>query len=232
MAAGGTTTGGGWAQLRQQARQLETQTETLFHTYSQFASMTNIPPQPTTDEQATLAQLQDILSKRETTLASLTRLLDSDAAPSALKSSHLSRHRDLLTQHRSDLRTLQSRLTESRQRTNLLASVRSDISAYRAGGPSHGADGGEAEYMLEERGRIESSHNLADGVLSQAYAVQEGFVGQREMLESVRRRISGAAGALPGVNELMGRIGSKRRRDGIVLGGFVAVCFLVFWFLV
>ena len=71
---------------------------------------------------------------------------------------------------------------------------------------------------------------MADGVLSQAYAVQEGFVAQREMLESVRRRITGAAGQVPGINELMSRIGSKRRRDGIVLGTFIAICFLVFWF--
>ncbi|KAA8567009.1 hypothetical protein EYC84_010096 [Monilinia fructicola] len=48
-----TSTGTGWAQLRQQARSLETQTETLFHTYSQFSAITNIPPKPSEDERST-----------------------------------------------------------------------------------------------------------------------------------------------------------------------------------
>ena len=76
-----SSTGTGWAQLRQQARSLETQvvnlhisdwmgccelhnqTEALFHTYSQFASAANIPSKPTEAELRTEAQLQDILER-------------------------------------------------------------------------------------------------------------------------------------------------------------------------
>lgn len=55
---------GGWAQLRQQARTLETQTETLFHTLSQLGSLSsNLPPKPTADETRTEAEIQDILEK-------------------------------------------------------------------------------------------------------------------------------------------------------------------------
>jgi Golgi SNAP receptor complex protein 1 len=83
--------------------------------------------------------------------------------------------------------------------------------------------------MLDERGRIENSHNMADSVLSQAYAVNENFGLQRETLVGIQRRITGAAASIPGINGLMGRIGSKKRRDGIILGSFIAVCFLVLW---
>jgi Golgi SNAP receptor complex protein 1 len=74
-----STTGAGWAQLRQQARSLETQarssgempvseltimqTETLFHTYSQFASVPNIPAKPTEEEGQTESKIQDLLEK-------------------------------------------------------------------------------------------------------------------------------------------------------------------------
>lgn len=72
---------------------------------------------------------------------------------------------------------------------------------------------------------------MADGVLSQAYAVNENFGLQREMLGGISRRITGAAAQVPGINGLMQRIGSKRRRDGIILGSFIALCFLVLvWF--
>lgn len=82
--------------------------------------------------------------------------------------------------------------------------------------------------MLDERSRLDNSHNMADSVLSQAYAVNENFGVQREQLERIRRRVTGVVGMVPGVNSLIARIGTKKRRDGIVLGGFIAVCLLVF----
>ena len=85
--------------------------------------------------------------------------------------------------------------------------------------------------MLDERNRIDRSHSVADGVLSQAYAINESFGTQREMLANVNRRIVGAASQVPGINSLIGRIGAKKRRDGIILGSFIGVCFLLVFFL-
>jgi Golgi SNAP receptor complex protein 1 len=105
--------------------------------------------------------------------------------------------------------------------------VRSDIDAYRSANPS----AAEAEYMLDERSRIDNSHNIADRVLAQAYSVNDNFRVQRENLASIQRRIVGAASQVPGINSLMGRIGAKKRRDGIILGSFIAFCFLMLlWF--
>jgi Golgi SNAP receptor complex protein 1 len=81
--------------------------------------------------------------------------------------------------------------------------------------------------MLEERGRLDSSHNMMDRVLSQAYAVNENFGLQRETMASINRRIVGAASQVPGINALMGKIGTKRRRDGIILGVFIGICILL-----
>lgn len=85
--------------------------------------------------------------------------------------------------------------------------------------------------MLDERNRIDRSHTVADGVLSQAYAINESFGTQRETLASVNRRIVGAASQVPGLNSLIGRIGAKKRRDGIILGSFIAFCCLLLFFL-
>lgn len=84
--------------------------------------------------------------------------------------------------------------------------------------------------MLEERGRIDNSHNMMDNVLSQAYSVNENFGLQGETLASINRRVVSAAGQIPGVNSLIGKIGAKRRRDGIILGCFIGVCVLVLLF--
>ncbi|KAK7511654.1 hypothetical protein IWX49DRAFT_608719 [Phyllosticta citricarpa] len=223
------STGGGWAQLRQQARSLESQTESLFHTYSQFASMTNIPPKPTEEELRTESQIRELLEKRETTVGQLTRLLDSsaDLTSSALKQNNLARHREVLSDHRRELSRLKSAIGTARDRANLLSDVRSDIDAYRASNPEQA----EADYMLDERRRIDNSHNMTDSVLSQAYAINENFGLQRETLANINRRITSAASQVPGINTLINRIGAKRRRDGVILGSFVAFCFLMLlWF--
>ncbi|PLB43901.1 V-snare-domain-containing protein [Aspergillus steynii IBT 23096] len=224
-----TSTGTGWAQLRQQARSLETQTETLFHSYAQYASMTKLPSTPSDDELRLESQLKELLEKRTSLISQLARLLDSEATltSSALKQNNLARHREVLTDHRRELSRLAAAIAESRDRANLLSNVRSDINAYHASNPA----AAEADYMLEERGRIDSSHNVIDGVLSQAYAINESFGLQRETIASINRRIVGAAGQVPGMNALMGKIGSKRRRDALILGAFIGVCFLMLLFL-
>ncbi|KAJ5122661.1 hypothetical protein N7448_003795 [Penicillium atrosanguineum] len=220
-----TSTGSGWGQLRQQARSLETQTENLFHTYAQFASLTKPPQTPTEEEVRTESQLKDLLEKRESLIAQLSRLLDSEATltSSALKQNNLSRHREILQDHRRELQRLTSAMAETRDRANLLSNVRSDIDAYRNSNPS----AAEADYMLEERGRVDNSHNMMDGVLSQAYAINENFGIQRENLASINRRIVGAASQVPGMNYLIGKIGTKKRRDAIILGCFIGFCFLM-----
>lgn len=84
--------------------------------------------------------------------------------------------------------------------------------------------------MIEERGRVDNSHNMMDGVLSQAYAINESFGVQRETLASINRRIVDAAGQVPGMNYLIGKIGTKKRRDAIILGCFIGFCFLMLLF--
>jgi len=162
-------------------------------------------------------------------ISQLSRLLDSEATltSSAVKHNNLSRLREVLAEHRRELQRLRSALSEIRDRANLLSTVRSDHDAYRSGANPGDA---EADYMLEERGHIDNSHNVMDRVLSQAYAVNENFGLQRETLANINRRIVGAANQIPGVNSLIGKIGLKRRRDGIILGVFIGICFLLLLF--
>jgi golgi SNAP receptor complex member 1 len=203
------------------------QTETLFHTYSQYSTVSKIPPKPTPEEQETEQKLVEIMEKREGVIGQLARLLDSEATltSSALKQNNLALLREKLAGHRQDLMRLRSNLTEARNRANLLSNVQSDIDAYRSSNP----EAAEAEYMLEERNRIDNSHNMVDSVLSQAYATNDSFAQQRETLASINRRINLAASQVPGLNTLIGKISARKRRDGIIMGSFIAFCFLMFW---
>ena len=85
--------------------------------------------------------------------------------------------------------------------------------------------------MLDERRRLDNSHNMTDSVLSQAYAINESFALQRETMAGISRRIGAAAGQVPMLSSLIGRISAKKRRDGIIMGVFIALCFMVFFML-
>lgn len=136
--------------------------------------------------------------------------------------------KEKLSSHKRDLTRLRSTLQAARDRANLLSNVRDDINEYRANNPADA----EAEYMLGERTRIDNSNNMADGILSQAYAVNDSFLAQRETLASINRRITLAASQVPGINTIIGRISARKRRDGVIMGSFIAFCFLVFfWFM-
>lgn len=105
--------------------------------------------------------------------------------------------------------------------------MQSDIDEYRANNP----EAAEADYMLDERNRIDRSNDATDSVLSQAYAINESFLIQRETLASINRRITMAASKVPGINSIIGRISTRKRRDGFIMGTFIALCFIVFfWF--
>jgi Golgi SNAP receptor complex protein 1 len=167
--------------------------------------------------------------QREALVSQLSRLLDSESVltASALKQNNLARHREVLQEHRREHMRIRANVAEARNRANLLSSVRSDIDAYRAQSSSSNPAAAEADYMLDERARLDNSHNVVDSVLSQAYAVNESFGRQRETLASINRRIVGAASHVPGINALIGKISAKKRRDGILLGTFIAFCFLM-----
>lgn len=161
-------------------------------------------------------------------VSQLGRLLDSEASltSSATKHSNLSLHRDKLAEHKRDLIRLRNNLADARNRANLLHNVHDDINTYRAQNP----EAAEAEYMLGERNRIDNSHNMVDGVLAQAYATNDSFNLQRETLASINRRITLAASQVPGLNTLIGKISARKRRDGLIMGGFIAFCFIIFFF--
>lgn len=169
------------------------------------------------------------LKQREEVIGQLSRILDSESAlaPSALKQNNLARDRSILRDHREEFERIKDAITNARNQVNLLSEVRSDIDSYR---PSNTADA-EAEYMLGERDQLNQSHSAINGVLSQAYAINESFGIQRETLGRINQRILGAASRVPGVNMLMSKISAKKRRDAIILGVFVGVCFLVVWWL-
>ncbi|KAK9479665.1 snare region anchored in the vesicle membrane C-terminus-domain-containing protein [Lipomyces japonicus] len=221
---------GSFGQLRSQARQLESQTESLFLTYSSFSQHTATTP--TEEENRVVRDLEETLAKREEILSSLARILDSEQLSSATKLHHLQRHKEILVEHQKEFVRLKSAVQNERNRANLLNTVRNDIDSFRSTSSAAPVDPRrEADYMLNERSRIDRSSSMVDSILSQAYATREEFGRQRAMLANVQRRITGTASRIPGINTIISKINNRKKRDSLIIATLISVCILLLFFI-
>jgi Golgi SNAP receptor complex protein 1 len=215
-----------FAQLRSQIRALETKTENRLSDYSGFVQ--SISSSPTETEIVIVKDIEDGLDKRETSIEALSRLVDSDPSASATKLHQLQRHKEVLTDHKTEFKRVKNAIQQERNRTNLLTSVRSDIANHRARSATPGMS--EADYMLEERSRIDNSHNLADTLLAQAYETREEFVRQRASLANIQRRILQTVSHVPGLNTLISKVNTRKKRDSIIVASLITTCILFLFF--
>lgn len=168
--------------------------------------------------------------KRESIIANLNRILDSEPNTSTAKLQNLLRHREVLAEHKREFARIKSSIQTARDRENLLSSVRNDIHQYHSssrGGRDRMAELDEEEYMIEERSRLDNSHNMADSVLAQAYAINSSFGEQRAMLQNAQRRIAMAAGKIPGINAIIAKINTRKKRDSVILALLISFCMLL-----
>lgn len=183
-----------WAALRAEQRLLEHETETLL--------AASHPDK---------AELDQVLEQRREVLVKLARALEDEVKPGN-KPQHLERHREVQAEHETAAKKILQKNKEQQDRDNLLGSVNEDIKKWK------GNAAGEEAYMLDERARIESSHNMADSVLAQAYATRDEFNLQRLSLQNVGQRIVASSQKIPGMNTLLSKINTRQKRNSVILG--------------
>jgi len=130
----------------------------------------------------------------------------------------IQRHRDVQQDNIREFRRTKASVKQAFDQLNLLSGVRNDIDAHKSSA---------ADMLLAERGRIDSSHHMTDEILEQAYETRADFGRQRTTITGINTRMSGVLSTMPGINNLLGMIKSRRRRDTIIIGCLIGVC-LVF----
>lgn len=133
----------------------------------------------------------------------------------------LQRHRDVLYDNTREYHRTRANLKTARERAELVSSVRNDISSYKT------AAGSAADQLLSERGHIDSSHQMTDAILAQAYETRDEFGRQRSTLSGIGSRMVGVANQLPGLNTLISKINTRRKRDSAILGLVIGVCIIL-----
>lgn len=213
-----------FGQLRAQLRALETRTDGLLSEYSTIVQ--TVAAYPTDAERAVCSNIDENLAKTEDAVGQLTRIVDSEGQSSAAKLHQLQRHREILADSRDQYRRLKGTCQQERNKKNLLSSVQSDIATYRSRSVT---PGNEADYMIQERSRIDNSHNLADTLLAQAYETRDEFIRQRTSLANIQRKMLQTASHIPGLNTLIQKVNTRRKRDSLIIA-FVITCCILFLF--
>ncbi|KAK1923574.1 snare region anchored in the vesicle membrane C-terminus-domain-containing protein [Papiliotrema laurentii] len=218
-----------WDNARRHARALETALDAKLASYSRIASaIARGPGGSSTDDgpggyKLVEEEIEELLAKLEQAIDDLTTLINSPSQPPSTSMQHAAqRHRDNLDDYRRDFLRARNNVDQAIQRTNLLGSVRKEIRADLSEFKSSQTDA-----LLQDRGRIDSSHRMLDETLDQAYATREDFAQQRSALRSIESRMGGVLSQMPGINSLITMIRSRRRRDSIIVGCVVAFCVLL-----
>ncbi|KAF8846113.1 V-snare-domain-containing protein [Paxillus ammoniavirescens] len=164
-------------------------------------------------------EVEDLLEKlKETNDALLALSSNPDSIPSQSMSRAIQRHREVYQDYARELQRTKTNAQHALEQANLLTGVRNDIDAYKSSA---------ADSLLAERGRIDSSHRMTDDILEQAYETRAEFSRQSFSLAGINTRMTGVINTMPGINNLLAMIKTRRRRDSIIIGVIIAVCLLL-----
>ncbi|KAF8167352.1 hypothetical protein B0H34DRAFT_13288 [Crassisporium funariophilum] len=208
-------------QLHRQCRTLENLFDTKITSYSQLASTLSRPGHDIESSGSSERwkdlelELDDLSVKLEEINEQLATLARTPELMSASMLRAIQRHRELHQDNLRELKRTKTNVKHAFDSANLLSGVRNDIDAYKSTA---------ADSLLAERSRIDSSHQMTDDVIQQAYATRTEFASQRGSLSGINTRMQHVIGIMPGINNLVQMIKSRRRRDSIIMGVLIGVC--------
>ncbi|KAF8899079.1 hypothetical protein BD779DRAFT_1486914 [Infundibulicybe gibba] len=211
--------------LHRQCRTLENLFDAKLTSYSQLLSARShshtgdVEADGSTERwQDMQMELDELLEKIEETNEQLGILANTPEllSPSILRA--IERHRELYRDNLRELNRTKASVKQAMEQANLLSGVRNDIDAYKSSA---------GDSLLAERGRIDSSHRMTDELLDQAYETRSEFSRQRTSLGNINTRMMGVMHKMPGINNLVSMIKTRRRRDSIIMGVLIGVCVII-----
>lgn len=212
-----------FSQTRNTALSLENQTGKLLAQFSKLQQLGN-SADPNDAEQTLIAEITEILDKRDEVISKLRRAIDSDDITSTSRTQQVQRHKEILADHKNSFLKIQSKINEERNRNNLLYLIRLDLSAHKQRNVSSNSGISDNDYILEEGRRVEQANSFAERLLQLAYETRDELIGQQAFLQNAQGRIASTIQLIPGINVLISRINTRRKRDTLILASVIALC--------
>lgn len=223
--------GASFVTVRSKLISLETRTTSLLTKYSTFSQATS--SQASGEETSLSSKIEKALQERQGLVETLQNICnDTNNNISASKLSQLQRHKEILGEHSKSFRNLRSGIQQERNRLNLLFSAKTDIENLSAKNRNNTEEEAynQEDYIQDESRRIDESHNTIDRLISQAWETRDSFRFQSSMLNNANNTMFQALNRIPVVNKLLGKIGTRRRKNALVLASVLTCCILFLFF--
>lgn len=218
-----------FTQTRSRALSLEKQTEQLLSKFSQFQQQQQQNQSQSLDitqEEITIRQqIEEIFQKRDAIILKLNRISEVEPNLSTSKLQQLTRHKEKLNDDNLSFTKIINNIEDERNKNNLLFNVHRDINHHKQ---QRNLDGNA--YILEESERVNNVNSIADRLLQGAFATRDELLNQRQYLNNAQLQVASTMQNIPGLNVLISKINTRRKRDTLILASVIAICILFLFF--
>ncbi|KAJ1729440.1 protein transport protein gos1 [Coemansia biformis] len=218
-----------WDQLLRDVRDLEMSFDTRIAQYMQFVQPAGAPGAALPDASGTRADQQrqtQLETEITTILGDLNAVMDemSETVQHQRGSARvLERHRGMYNDYVREFQRYQSNVKAAMARHELLGGG-------AQGRAATAADVADRDRLVGERMQIDQAHTDIDMVLDQAFSVRRDLAEQRSIIGGATARMVSVTERIPGINMLLGRIRSRKRKEKVVLAIVMTICISILFF--
>ncbi|XP_031394687.1 Golgi SNAP receptor complex member 1-2 isoform X1 [Punica granatum] len=199
----------GWEELRREARKVEGDLDVKLSSYAKLGArftqggyMDNGSPVLGSERswRSIEFEIRSLLEKLLDINDGTSRCAVS-TVPTTSVTQKLARHREILHEFTQEFRRIRGNIKSMEEHTELLSSVRNDISNYKVSG-----SGSSNMQLLRERTAIHGSIAHIDDVISQAQTTRAVLGSQRSFFGDVHGKVKQLSDIFPVIRGLLGNI--------------------------
>ncbi|KAJ2820075.1 protein transport protein gos1 [Coemansia erecta] len=214
-----------WDQLLRDVRELEMRFDTRIAQYMQFVQpargQSSGPDRatPSTGDKQRCTQLESELTTILDDLSAVVGEMGETVQHQRGSARVLERHQSMYSDYVREFQRYQKNVHAANARSELLAGERTDR-----------ADVSDRDRMVDERLRIDQAHTDIDMVLDNAFSVHRELSEQRSLIGGATAKMVDITERIPGINMLLGRISSRKRKEKVVLAIVISACTCILLF--
>lgn len=230
-----------WEDLRKQARQHENEIETKLSSFSKLCSnylaheqsihlnndlSSNGSNSSTSSTENMSMEIEKLLERLSDINQRMADVVPASMGPNPAATHTLQRHHDILQDYRREFERTRTNIRNFKKREDLMS--KSSSSTNNSSDVTiQGLSSRRQDYYLREMGHLNNSHKLIDNSLEMASMIKKDLSDQRRLFLNITTKVNAVANRFPLVNNLLQKIKVKKRKDSLVLGLVIAICFII-----
>ncbi|KAH7644579.1 Golgi SNAP receptor complex member 1 [Dermatophagoides farinae] len=142
----------------------------------------------------------------------------------------LQRHQDILNDYRKEFYKLRTNIGEQLNRDLLFLKQNQTKNDYN-NDDYHGQLNRKTDFLHKEHDHIRNSEIMIDDQINIAIRTRDTLRNQRSTMKAIQTQLTTLANKFPMINNVIHRIGIKKRKDSIILAIVIAICIflLLLW---